>query len=225
MARLAIRTTSTVRRIDALLLKFEQPQQFLHGEANALLAELQARVPVDTGTLKKGLDYVRLYQSGQAAWGIGIGNRNILTSWRRKAPAGTIAHFVEWLKAQNAPRIIEARQARLAQRETRRIQREAARARAKAERLKQKAARAEQRKKRAARLSQRFEQLVVKVATGRGGTRELSKVSGELRRLRIIGVRAQITKSEKIVSRVAPKRLFPIMERIERTLIRQRRRK
>lgn len=90
-----------------LLVKLENPVPLLESLAGSLVDILEETAPVgETGTLRRGLREVTFYRkrgsNGNLVWAAGIGDPAILTDWSEKAPPGTIAEFIRWLRKQNA---------------------------------------------------------------------------------------------------------------------------
>ena len=89
----------------ALLARVENPKPLLEKWGQKLRESLLAYAPEATGTLRKGLEHITFYERRGArgkVWGIGIGDPAVLADWHLKAPPGTIAEFVRWLRAENA---------------------------------------------------------------------------------------------------------------------------
>jgi len=85
------------QRLRRLHDKLARPQGLTADLARVLVDALEANVPVDTGTLASGLTEWKLVGEGHAS----IGDTNILTDWHIKAPSGTIAAFIRWLREEN----------------------------------------------------------------------------------------------------------------------------
>lgn len=102
MAGASVRYQRLDGGLDELLRKLENPEPFLREEGQLLASELQKTQfsGLSSGTLKKGLNYARVYRRGNThvVW---IGDHRILTNQNQPAPKGTIRDFVEWLNEQN----------------------------------------------------------------------------------------------------------------------------
>ena len=87
-------------RVRRLQSKLEHPYELTARLAGALRFYLGETAPVDSMTLLQGLAKVMSNTERHA----GLGDPQVLTDWGVKAPPGTIAEFVRWLKEENSKR-------------------------------------------------------------------------------------------------------------------------
>ncbi len=94
--------------LERLVERLSDPGALLAQIGQDLSALLQANLSPghgqDTGLMKSAFADYEIYpvDGGMA---VGIGDASVLTDWSAKAPGGTIAAFVRWLREQNAQNV------------------------------------------------------------------------------------------------------------------------
>ena len=102
-------------RVRRLQSKLEHPYELTARLAGALRFYLGETAPVDSMTLLQGLAKVMSNTERHA----GLGDPQVLTDWGVKAPPGTIAEFVRWLRGENQKRHVARARWQGVKRETR----------------------------------------------------------------------------------------------------------
>lgn len=112
MAEFSARLGGPERPFDDLLAKLQNPTPVLEELGQRLVADLQEMIEphTKTGALEEGFSNFSIEQVGPGVWTLGVGDPNILGGWTEKAPPGTIAEFIKWLREQN--RLARGKQAK-----------------------------------------------------------------------------------------------------------------
>ena len=103
MAEFSARLGGNERPFDELLAKLVNPTPVLT-ELGQRLAENLVDViepHSKTGALEEGFSDYAIEQASAGVWTLGVGDPNILGGWAQKAPPGTIADFIRWLREKN----------------------------------------------------------------------------------------------------------------------------
>lgn len=95
--------------LERLVERLSDPRPLLAQIGQDLAALLQSNLSPghgqDTGLMKSAFADYEIYPVA-GGMAVGVGNAKILTDWDTKAPAGTIAAFVRWLREQNSQNVM-----------------------------------------------------------------------------------------------------------------------